>query len=259
MGTWGRGILSDDFARDIYDDYVRAFNRGEERDQITQRLIAANAHGIDDPDEGPVFWLALAKAQWDTGPVDDQLLAQVEDLAASDRGLDRWREAGEKELAKRRAAVAEFAARLRVPNAAPRKRSPPKFVRAPFRRGTCLAILLPDGQFGAAIVLRAREGVESYGLNLVAALHYKSGAKPGAHDFEAREWLALTHHKFDGGPLLSWCVKRGFRGVRKRLQPAGETELRHSDPGESESYCRWDFILDQIVRQFQWEAGDEGS
>jgi hypothetical protein len=74
MGTWGRAVLSDDFARDTYDEFIRSFNAGGDRAAITRQMITSSAEEISDSDDGPIFWLALAKAQWDTGPVDQEVL-----------------------------------------------------------------------------------------------------------------------------------------------------------------------------------------
>ena len=253
MGTWGPAILSDDFARDVYDCYLRAYNAGAERDQIAAELLAANVHALKDPDDGPVFWLALAKAEWDTGAVDPEVLVRVEQLVATGQGMARWVDVGGRHLARRKAVLAEFAERIRVPNPTPRNRKQPQIQTAPFRPGTCLAILLADGEYGAAVVLAAREGLDSYGSNLVGSLRYKSAARPDAQSFEEREWLELTHHAHRGDPWITWCVKPGFRKVRNLFQATGQTSLRPSDPQDSYSYCRWELVPDQIARQFEWE------
>ncbi len=87
MGTWGRAILSDDFARDIYDEFISSYNRGVARDEITEQLIRSSRGEIADADDGPVFWLALAKAQWDTGTVDRRILERIEAIVTRGEGL----------------------------------------------------------------------------------------------------------------------------------------------------------------------------
>ncbi|MGA7616831.1 MAG: hypothetical protein WBX15_16795, partial [Thermoanaerobaculia bacterium] len=102
MGTWGIGVLADDFAADVYDAFMRRFDALESRETIITSLAKQFAEEVLDVDEGPVFWLALAKAAWDTGPISTELRDRVRSIVESGRGLERWSEGGGRELAKRK-------------------------------------------------------------------------------------------------------------------------------------------------------------
>jgi len=256
MGTWGRAILSDDFARDTYDEFIRSFNAGEERAAITRQMITSSAEDISDTDDGPIFWLALAKAQWDTGSVDQEVLGRVEDIVGHGGGLDRWREAGKRELAKRQQVLADFVVQLRSPNPKPKKAKPPRLQQAIFRPGDCLVLNLSDGTFGAAIVLAAKDGYDTYGQNLLGTLYFKSTAKPTPEVFEKRRWLRISHHAHRGSDWITWCFRTGFRKFAPLFEVAGSTKLRATDPVEANSFCRWDLIPLQVELQFKWDAGD---
>ena len=93
VGTWGRAILSDDFARDVYDEYLRLYDAGRGREEIARQLLSAHSADLDE-DDVPLFWLALAKAEWETGEVSANVLSRVAITVADERGLERWREAG---------------------------------------------------------------------------------------------------------------------------------------------------------------------
>jgi hypothetical protein len=257
MGTWGRAILSDDFARDVYDEFIANYNRGVDRETISQQLIQSSTNEISDTDDGPVFWLALAKAQWDTGPVQTAVLARVEEIVANGEGLDRWEEAGPKQLAKRKTALTDFLGTIQTANPAPRKRKPPKFVKAIFRPGDCLAVHLDDGTYGAAIVLAAHDGFEAYGSNLIGLLKFKSADKPAADVFERREWLLRADDFSRGQPDITWCVKVGFRKVAHMFDVITSTNIRSTDPQEARSYASWDLVRGKVSRQFNKE--DEAS
>ena len=82
MGTWGFGILDDDVARDVYDQYVDAHAAGQQADAIVRTLNASFAHVIADPDEGPLFWLAVAQAQWECSGVTPEVRKHVEEIVA---------------------------------------------------------------------------------------------------------------------------------------------------------------------------------
>jgi hypothetical protein len=256
MGTWGKAILSDDEARDVYDAYIRAYNAGGEPSEITRELIATSAEQIEDSDDGPIFWLALAKAQWDVGALDADVASRIEGIVAGGAGLDRWAEAGPRQLAKRKGVLTEFLEQLRRPNPNPRKRKPPKFVKSVFRPGDCLAMTLADGSYGAAIVLAAGEGFDAYGTNLIGTLKFKSVEKPTQDVFERRQWLQLTHHANRGAPWITWCFRTGFRKFAPLFEVVASTPLQPSDPTTANSYCRWDLVPSQVVLQFKWDAGD---
>lgn len=64
MGTWGVAIFSDDAAADVRDEWRGYLGEGLSGQQATDKLLKSWSASLDDPDDGPVFWLALAAAQW---------------------------------------------------------------------------------------------------------------------------------------------------------------------------------------------------
>lgn len=98
MGAWGTSLYANDSASDIRGDYVDKLRRGMSNEKVTQELIENNWDIMGDEEEEPLFWYALADTQWNYG----RLLPEVKEKALSfigqDAELERWREAGEKEL-----------------------------------------------------------------------------------------------------------------------------------------------------------------
>jgi hypothetical protein len=47
---------------------------------------------ITDTDDGPLFWIALADAQWAYDGLESQVLKRVQEDFESGRGLERWGE-----------------------------------------------------------------------------------------------------------------------------------------------------------------------
>ncbi len=179
MGTWGNSILADDDAQDVYYHYRRLANEGKQHREVLQEMKRVWADSLQDSDDGPVFWLATAKAQWEYGALDGQVLAEVTKIVERGLGLDRWREGGPKMLAKRQGVLRKFLEQIRQPNAKPiklkpKRPNPPPRPRAttarppsdkllvyPFvpkstsllRPGQFWAIPLDDGRFGCGRVL----------------------------------------------------------------------------------------------------------
>jgi hypothetical protein len=77
MGAWGTGIFSDDLACDIRSDFREHIGDGLTASEARQRLLHDYRSSVNDMDDGPVFWLALATTQWRLGRLEDE----VRDLA----------------------------------------------------------------------------------------------------------------------------------------------------------------------------------
>jgi hypothetical protein len=93
MGTWGPAIFSDDLAADVRDDFQSHIGDGHTPEVATELLLRDYRVTLQDPDDGPLFWLALAAAQWRLGrllPVVRDRALQVIDSGAN---LTRWSDA----------------------------------------------------------------------------------------------------------------------------------------------------------------------
>src|SRR5215831_8788880 len=58
MGAWGPGLFSDDIVCDVRDEYRASIEDGLDDDAATRQILVSYADVIDDPDDGPVVWLA---------------------------------------------------------------------------------------------------------------------------------------------------------------------------------------------------------
>jgi hypothetical protein len=257
MGTWGVNLLQDDTASDVYADYFELFNAGKTHSEIARELKTKCAGILEDEDEAPIFWMVLACAQWECGVLTPELFERVSMIVSQGVGLNPWKEAGEKLFAQRKRALQQFIEKIRSPNTRPRQ--PKKAIRRKpiFRTGDCLSILLSDGDYGAAIVLDCPQEVESpgretYGINLIGQLHYKSKDKPNQSVFETRRWLQLTHHKWDKKPRIVRCMALRFRKYKHLFEVVGSTRIRPDDPRETNSYNNWAFG-EQMVLQAKWD------
>jgi len=77
MGAWGPKLYQDDVAQDVRDEYKELLKIGLSNEEATKKLINDNKGLIDDVDDGPIFWFALADTQWKLG----RLLPEVKDKA----------------------------------------------------------------------------------------------------------------------------------------------------------------------------------
>ncbi|MBS2011371.1 MAG: immunity 26/phosphotriesterase HocA family protein [Deltaproteobacteria bacterium] len=120
MGTWGSGILQDDFADEVASFYVERLYAGSDALKASQETI--QEFGELDRDEHSVFWLALAAIQMDYGRLADGVRSEALELIASGEDLEKW--AGD---ARRARSLAAFARKLKGPQRPPKslpKRAP---------------------------------------------------------------------------------------------------------------------------------------
>ena len=84
MGAWGPAIFSDDVACDVRDQY-RAMIEDQVPDaDAEERVLDAWRAALDDTDDGPVVWLALAATQSKLGRLSDRVKGEA--LRVVDRG-----------------------------------------------------------------------------------------------------------------------------------------------------------------------------
>ena len=77
MGVWGFELYQNDTALDIKDGFEKLFNAGKDVQEITDKLMEDYKSIMGNPEEEPLFWLALADTQWEFGV----LLASVKEKA----------------------------------------------------------------------------------------------------------------------------------------------------------------------------------
>ncbi|MGI8854720.1 MAG: DUF4259 domain-containing protein [Thermomicrobiales bacterium] len=113
MSTWGYDIFDNDEANDIRALFEDELNVRASVAHATAEVLREAKDSLDDPDDGPVIWLALAALQLGQG----ELHANVRDhaLAVIDSGTDlkRWETEGTPEdVTGRKRVLEELRARL---------------------------------------------------------------------------------------------------------------------------------------------------
>jgi hypothetical protein len=260
MGAWGTGVLSDDTVRDVLDGYFDLFNRGNPAELIRKKLLKDFRETLSDSDEGPLVWIGIAKAQWECGHLEPLVLERIRQIVSDREGLDRWEEQGQTILQRRKSALIQFLAKLESTNPRPRKPRKATKRKPIFQPGDCLAVRLPDGDWGAILVLsdRPESGdpfVPTFGWNLAATLRYKGSDLPSLQVFAKREWLRKTHHSWQGDLDLCYVSTVRYRSVKDRFQVVGNILLRDTDPQTTKTYSGWSNMTDSMYLQDRWDRG----
>jgi len=254
MGAWGPGIRQDDFVCNVEGAFKDHLKDGKSIGDATKFVHKQFADALDDCDDGPLFWLALADMQWTYGNLDPLVRQRVNEIIESDIGMERWGEPSDKLSKQRRAALAKFYDKISQPN--PKPTRPPKRInRKPkFTAGDCLAVQLENGQYGAALVLATDSSNPEYPADLIADLDYLSDEPPTLEVFRKRDWLKLTHHNWKGRLNILWYHSVGFRKMKPRLTLLGNIPILETDPQQSSSYAGWHLLGRQIINQREWVA-----
>lgn len=191
MGAWGVGIREDDFVLDVEGEFRDQLKDGKSVAEASQFVHQRYASSVEDRDDGPLLWLALADMQWTYGDLDPAVLERVTGILQAGTGMDRWGDPSEKLYRQRMAALDKFCRKISQPNPAPSK-LPRRIMRKPkFTAGDCLSVELDNEQYGAALVLATDHSHPEHGRDLVGELNYLSGIPPTLDVFRQRCWLEL--------------------------------------------------------------------
>jgi hypothetical protein len=150
MGAWGTAVFSDDTACDVRDSYVELVGDGLTGPEATKALVHDWAGALNDPDDSPVFWLALAATQWRCGRLESHVLSQALYVIDSGSDIARW-ESGSKDFKKRKVVLEKLRIQL-TSSQPPEKRISKRFRDSnEWRVGDLIAYRMQSGRF---VILR---------------------------------------------------------------------------------------------------------
>lgn len=202
MGAWGVAIFSDDLAADLRGDFRDLIGDGLTSSEATDRLMAEYASSLDDPDEMPVFWIALAAAQWKLGRLEER--TKLAALQVIDDGSDLKRWDDPKDRAKRIVVLAKTRAELLSPQS-PAKRIPRTVKEA------------NDWQVGETIGFRLLSG--KWTLFRVIGHHTDKGGR-----FAIGEMIDWVGDQLPAPEMIDELP------IRKEMPPHGITQFMFQQP-----------------------------
>jgi len=102
MGAWGFKLYEDDVTCDIKEEYIMLIKENKDNIETTKRIINSNQDFIQDEDDGPLFWFALADIQWKYGRLLPEIKEQALKHLSEGKNLERWKEENPKLYNKRK-------------------------------------------------------------------------------------------------------------------------------------------------------------
>ena len=142
MGTSGVALFDDDTACDVRDHFVHFLATAGDAAEATRSLLETWAVAIEDVDDGPVFWLALAATQWKYGCLVPDVRSRAIEVIDSGADLARWQ--GSADQKRRQTVLRELRERLLSPQPRPRRPRRRKPIEVPSVR-----VASPNGRAAA--------------------------------------------------------------------------------------------------------------
>jgi hypothetical protein len=143
MGTWGTALYSDDLAADLRGDFRDLIGEGLSADETLERLSSEYSSSLADPDEAPVFWLAIADTAWRLGRPQERATKEALRVIETGADLRRWEDAEDRR--KREAVLQELAAKLRSTPPPAKRIAKPFIANNAWEVGEVIAYRLASG------------------------------------------------------------------------------------------------------------------
>lgn len=162
MGAWGPAIFSDDVAADIRGEYNSLLSVGANDEEATS--IIFNMYYFDEcegTEDEPIFWFALALAQWKKGRLTKEIRDAAIQFIDSGEDLERWDIKGaEKDYEKRKKVLENLRETLLSPMPERKKIKKPTVIISPWKPGDVLCYQLnlesikEEKYYGKYVLLR---------------------------------------------------------------------------------------------------------
>lgn len=160
MGAWGPKLYEDDIALDVKNEFKDYLLKGKKSKEITDLMIEKNSDLINDSEEAPIFWFALADTQWNYGMLQPIVKEKAMQYLEEGTDLKRWEEENPKE-AKIRAQVLEtLKEKLNSPMSKEKKIRKPSVYKCPWKINDVYAYKLDSdlakeqGVYGRYLIIR---------------------------------------------------------------------------------------------------------
>jgi hypothetical protein len=145
MSVDGPALFADDQAFDVRSLYRDFLGEGKTGPEATDLLIKEWDGLLDDPDVGPVFWLALAATQWKLGRLEPRVVDKAIQIIDDGSDLKRWFE-GSADHKKRKAVLGRLRKQLATAQPDARKIKPTERVDCDLELGEIFAFKLNSGK-----------------------------------------------------------------------------------------------------------------
>lgn len=241
MGAWGVAVFADDLAADLRDEFRDLIGDGLTSSEAVDRLLSEYASSVEDDDEKPVFWIALASTQWKLGRLEERTKNEALRLIANGDDLKRWDDSNDR---KKRAAVLEKVREQLVSPQPPPKRVPRSIKGA------------NDWSVGEVVGLQLKSG--RWTLIRVIGHHEDKGGRHAV--CELLDWVGEDFPSAEQVPKLPIKREANLRGIsqfgfqdpiKSKDQPRVKRLGLHSRPAQTcggYTFLVWPYV-DKLLKE----------
>jgi len=90
MGAWGSSLYANDTSSDVRDAYMGFLKDQLSKQEAYDKTVSLFGDCINDPDEAPLFWYALADTQWQVGRLMPEVKVKALEWIKEGGGLKLW-------------------------------------------------------------------------------------------------------------------------------------------------------------------------
>ena len=185
MGTWGTGLYQDDTTCDVKEEYLNLLKIGTEPEEAMEEMIINWEDCIEDVEEGPLFWFALAETQWRYGLLDEKVKEIALQYIEEEIDLERWEE-DQKLYTKRKAELEKLKEKLESEQPKGKKIPKMTFKRAKWKVGDIILYQILNEN------LKDHKWYKKYVLlKMVGTNKYNVGSLPREIYYNEYELLSL--------------------------------------------------------------------
>lgn len=195
MGMWGFGILENDFALDIRDEFLFHYDHNVKIPIIRKVLLKKYRHEFRDNDSF-LFWFPLAYCEWECGSLEDCVLKKVSDIVENMvvNGYEITPDGNAESAREPVFEYTKFINDLSRYNPNPRKRKTISKINPKFKSGDCVVIKFSNGLYGGIYIVGedTTRGYNDLGRNSFLSLNLNQIDKPDLDDFKKSRVINLS-------------------------------------------------------------------
>lgn len=246
MANWGYGPLEGDLALDVYEEFMRLYDAGEEALQVKEIIRSTWLPDVTGCQDKIAFFSATALALWETGCI---RLPDIDELELALQTRPPLSDPMEEAVYSK--AMGAFRSNLKLTPKRIRPRRKPRIPRAPILDlGDCICYSLGDEMYGGATVTRLNASAGLAPSYRLVPIRYACNLSPTLADFQRREWIMsdlsrrrreVANSMWGSGrvedwadrPYHIWVEHRELKKLRGIWQPIGKIEIGPLDPTQS--------------------------
>lgn len=276
MGVWGTGIFTNDVACDVRSQFREMLANGKSPRMASQTILREWRPALEDVEDGPVIWLALAAVQCQYCCLEK--LVRSKALAIIDEGtyLERWQQGDPKLMRRRNAVLDRLRSKLDAPqrpctkpykNPIPRKRLlEPK---ANWPLGEVFAYPLRSGYYMLLHVWDHSSSRQTRDDPIFAVLKWRGKRIPSAKrilELPLKTTIEINDYKEDLPRermiFLISVITRSRKPVPNGIVRLSVERPRHQDDGRPRiqgrmnggyHVCHWDDFDERVEEYLKWK------